>query len=332
MREAIERIEAGLPGLMAGTKVPGASVALIGEGQVVWARGFGSKRATEANDPVTASTIFEAAALSKPLFAQLALQLCQEGKLGLDVPLWHYFEYPDLAKEPLAREVTARHVLSHSSGLPNWRKRGEALRFGDPPGERFSYSGEGYVYLQLALERVMEVPLGELARRTVLSGLGMKDSSFVWLDRFAGRVAAGHQPDGAPLPVRRTARANAAWSLLTTASDYARFVAATLDPAQARLMRSWSREMFSSQAPVEGELSWGLGWGLSGSPPESAWHWGANPGYRTFAAARLDGSLGAVVFTNHADGLRVCREVVRWTFGEDHAAFRWSYLTNSGLP
>jgi len=326
MRAAIDEIESRLPQWLEESGTPGASVALIGGGHVVWARGFGSKEAT-SSDPVSAATVFEAASLGKPLFAYLVLQLCQSGKLNLDTPLWHYYEYADLARQPQALALTARHVLSHTSGLPNWRPSREGLRFLCDPGERFMYSGEAYVYLQLVAERLTETPLGELMRRSVLLPLKLNASSYVWRDAFEGNVAAGHLADGTPIEKRRPERANAAWSLHTTATDFAAFMTNFFDRDSTRLMRSWLRETFTPQAQVEASLSWGLGWGLAGAEGrDSFWHWGSNPGYRCFAAASRDTATGVVVMTNHVDGMRVCREVVRVALGRDHPAFEWSKL------
>src|SRR4029078_6503121 len=96
---------------------------------------------------VTESTRFEAASLSKPVTAYVALQLVDAGRLALDAPLTKYMPYADLPAYPRAKTMTARHVLSHTTGFANWRRR-DPLKLFFAPGERFRYSGEGYVYLQ----------------------------------------------------------------------------------------------------------------------------------------------------------------------------------------
>jgi CubicO group peptidase (beta-lactamase class C family) len=326
MRAAIDEIESRLPRWLAESDTPGASIALIGGRQVVWARGFGSKD-VRSGEPVSAATVFEAASLSKPPFAHLVLQLCQSGRLNLDVPLWHYRDYPDLVHEPRARALTARHVLSHTSGLPNWRTAREGLRFICDPGERFTYSGEAFVYLQLVVERLTESPLGELMRKSVLTPLNLQASGYIWRDAFDRDVALGHGADGAPIAKRRPRRGNAAWSLHTTATEFATFMTSFLEDEGKLLMRSWLREALSPQMAVNRDLSWGLGWGLSGPEGrDSFWHWGSNPGYRCFAAASRGTGDGVVVLTNHVNGIAVCREVVRVALGGDHPAFAWSKL------
>ena len=137
-------------------------------------------------------------------------------------------EYPRLAHDARYRRITARMVLSHGTGLPNWG--GETLAVGFEPGTAYGYSGEGFLYLQKVVERVTGRSLDELARQEVFEPLGMTRSGYVWHDRFAGHAAyardwlwnvatVNHYTDG---------EANAAASLLTTAPDYARFVAAVM--------------------------------------------------------------------------------------------------------
>jgi CubicO group peptidase (beta-lactamase class C family) len=272
--------------------------------------------------------LVEAASLSKPVFAYFVLQMCQSGKLDLDAPLWDYLAYSDLESQPDARSITARQVLSHTSGLPNWRDRPGQLRLLSRPGERFGYSGEGYVFLQLAVERITGVPLGELMRKSVLPDLGMPSSGFVWREAFATDAAEGHLADGALVELRRGKRANAASSLVTSAADYAQFVSRLLGNGRDRLMRGWLRQALEPAVEVAQGLSWGLGWGLAErSGQRSFWHWGNNPGYRCFAAASREAGLGVVVMTNGAEGMRICREVVQMTLGYDHPAFSLPLVT-----
>ena len=137
-------------------------------------------------------------------------------------------EYPRLAHDERYKRITARIVLSHGTGLPNWGGERLTLRF--DPGTAYGYSGEGFVFLQKVLERVTGRSLEELARREVFQPLGMTRSSFVWQQRFAGDAAYAKDWLWRVAPVNRytEAEANAAASLLTTATDYAQFVAAVL--------------------------------------------------------------------------------------------------------
>src|SRR3954454_5929516 len=98
---------------------------------------------------------------------------------------------PRNAATPHMRRVTTRHILSHTTGLPNWRERPGPLVPESEPGTRFTYSGEGYFYLQRVMERVTGVPFARSMRERVHEPLGMRTSSYVWLARFEGRKAAG---------------------------------------------------------------------------------------------------------------------------------------------
>src|SRR5205085_228501 len=115
-------------------------------------------------EPVNTETIFEAASLSKPVSAYAALKLCDKGLLKLDEPLSNYLPEPYIADDPRIKLVTMRHVLTHTPGFPNWR-RNATLNFINNPGEKFSYSGEGFVYLQAVVEHITRQPLQEYIKR-----------------------------------------------------------------------------------------------------------------------------------------------------------------------
>lgn len=140
--------------------------------------GFGVKNA-KIGLPVTAETVFEAASLSKPVFAYGVLKLIDQGKLGLDVPLTTYLPKPYIDGDERLNKITARIVLSHRTGFPNWRGK-PSLKICFTPGERFSYSGEGYIYLQRVVEHITGKPLNEYITEAVFTPLGMANSSYVW--------------------------------------------------------------------------------------------------------------------------------------------------------
>jgi CubicO group peptidase (beta-lactamase class C family) len=205
--------------------VPGLSMAVVRNGRVAWARAFGT-RDDSAHTPVDTATVFEAASLSKPVFAYLVLRLADRGELDLDRPLAGMFEYPRLGQDRQARRITARMVLSHGTGLPNWG--GEQLTLQFEPGTAYGYSGEGFVYLQKAIEHATGHSLEALARQEVFEPLGMTRSSYVWRERFEVNAAYAKDWLWRVAPIDRWVEPNAAYTLLTTAPDYARFVAAVL--------------------------------------------------------------------------------------------------------
>src|SRR3954447_5769258 len=108
-----------IPALMRVSGIPGLSMAVVQNGRVVWARAFGTVN-DSARTPLDTETIFEAASLSKPVFAYIVLRLVDRGQFDLDRPLLEMLPYPRLADDKRSRRITGRMVLSHGTGLPNW--------------------------------------------------------------------------------------------------------------------------------------------------------------------------------------------------------------------
>jgi CubicO group peptidase (beta-lactamase class C family) len=167
-------------------------------GADVSVEGFGIRRVgTDGN--VTGDTVFEAASLSKPVFASIVVQLTAEGVIDLTRPLVSYLPLPNPADER-AKSITATHVLSHSSGWRNWRNsRDVALTADFPPGSKFSYSGEGYFFLQRVVEKLTGKGLPRLARERVFDPLGMKSSGFIWRPDLDSALASPHTNRGQPM-------------------------------------------------------------------------------------------------------------------------------------
>jgi CubicO group peptidase (beta-lactamase class C family) len=331
---ALERL---IPRLMKDGDVPGLSLAIVRDGRVLWHKAFGVKDAS-SGAPVDDDTIFEAASLSKPVFAYAVLKLVDAGKLDLDAPVARYLP-GDYVEDPKHRLITVRHVLTHTAGFPNWRPEGQPLKIHFPPGERFSYSGEGFVYLQKAVERSTGQTLDALMKRLVFEPLAMSSSSYEWQERFEARKATGHDAAGNPRPLRRPAEAVSAATLHTTAKDYARFLAAALDGSG--LSRKTAEEMRRPQVHVdEGcqncvtktptgrlsrEIAWGLGWGLEETENGvSMWHWGDNgSGFHCYVVGYPRQRFGVVVFTNSVGGHGIIPEIVAAAVGGRHPAFAW---------
>jgi CubicO group peptidase (beta-lactamase class C family) len=299
-----------IEGLMAKHHLPGLSMATVMDGAPPTCTVFGC-RDVRSGEAVTAATVFEAASLTKPVFAYLALMLDQRGLLPLDRPLAEIVP-GYLGSDP---GVTARHILAHTSGLPNWRSQEYPLRCYFPPGRRFSYSGEGYVYLQAAIERLCGETLDRIAAREIFAPLAMTVSSLVWHDGFNSNPASPHTASGASFDDgfagKRFATANAACSLYTTASDYARFLQAAMASPflatwltpQAPVLRDSLTNLDPATEPAtRSDIAWGLGWGIE-LQTGRAFHWGDQKGFKAFAMAAPDTGNAAVVLTNGDAGL-----------------------------
>jgi len=319
-----------VPDIIRTADVPGLQIAILESGQVTTTRAYGTVNA-ETGEPVTVGTVFEAASLSKPVFAYAVLRMADRGEWDLDQPLWEILEYERLAHDERARRITTRQVLTHTTGLPNWG--GTPLEFNSDPGERWNYSGEGFVYLQRAVEKKTGLTLEEIGRREVFEPLGMSSSHYRWIPAYDSLAAIPHDELGDPARRRTPESGNAAGSLHTTASDYARFVAAVmrgegLAPETRAAMLSRGADLtgagWGDDAEAKAHLFWGLGWGLSdGRRGESFWHWGDQGTARCFVVAYPETGDGLVYFTNSENGLAIGPEILDLAFDDDHWPLRW---------
>ena len=325
------RLEHTLPALMARHGVPGLALAVIEEATLAWAGGFGvADRAT--GRPVTADTVFEAASLSKPVVAYAVLGLARFGALDLDANLT---ALPGPEGFTALEGVTARRVLCHTSGLPNWLPDGEAPKPRFAPGSRFSYSGVGYRLLQRAIEGLTGQPLAGFLEREVFGTLQMADSSFVWKPDYDHRCATGHDAHGEPAPKSRPAEAHAAFSLHSTAPDLARFVIATMRPDGLGALMLEPHTAVNDDAPwrpgwpqatvqPDARVHWGLGWGLErASTGLHFWQWGDNTTFKALAIGSRDTGRAVVALTNSQNGSRMWPQLVQETLGGDHPALGW---------
>ena len=214
-----------------------------------------------------------AASLVKQVIAHLALQLIKD----LD--------------EPVLGDITVRHVLTHTTGLPNWRPDGRPLEPLRPPGQRWGYSGEGFVLLQEHLRLRTGVPIAELAIDRVFTPFDMDQSRLA--DPEPG--FHGYRP------------------LITTAADYGRFLANVLRFDDARWQPLWR---------IDEDLAWGAGWGIEVGPPTHGWQWGLNDDANHFVIGCPSTGDGVVVLTDDPDGRDFYRAVVERELPGDHASLR----------
>jgi CubicO group peptidase (beta-lactamase class C family) len=324
---------AAIEKLLKDRRVPGLSFAVIRDGKIVETEALGV-RDTLTAAPVDGNTIFEAASLSKPVFAYAVLQLVDAGQLSLDTPLSTYV--PNYVKhDPRAALLTVRNVLSQSSGLPNWRSDATPLKTYFPPGERFSYSGEGFVWLQRVVEKITGQSLNEVVTRLVFDPLEMKQSSYIWRADYEADFAGPHDAQSTPGKKWRPAKPTSASSLHTTAADYARFVQAVLSGArlnpgtakqwldpQVRLRQHCIECHATDAQDADQHVAWGLGWGLE---PDAGFffHWGNNNGFKAFVIGSLTDQSAVVVFTNGDNGMAVMPDVINQLMPGDHPAFKW---------
>jgi CubicO group peptidase (beta-lactamase class C family) len=339
---------------MRAAPVPGAVVGLVENRKPAWIKPLGV-RAAGSPEPVTPATLFQAASLTKQVTAYAAFALRAQGKLDFDKLL---VDYLDDLPDATARTVTLRHVLSHSSGFPNWRSGEASKPLPDlvpafPPGSKFQYSGEGFFYLQRILEKVTGLGYGQLVSDLVFKPLEMTSSSVVWNPDTLARTALPHDRRGELRAnwdknarsvhqwAARAGRAvaalryedytavarergdpalpnwmvpNGAASLVTSAEDYSRFVAAAIR----------NPDIGRQQVSINEFLGWGLGWGVERAAGHTyLWQWGDNGGFKNIVLAEPSTGSVLFVFTNGDAGTRIYDRVLTHATGHDHPLLFW---------
>lgn len=315
--------------LMQKAGVPGMQLVYVKDGKVR-AYALGQRTAGQPA-PITASTTFEAASLGKAMLAYVALRLLDQGVFNLDQPLLTYHAYPRLQGATGAEKITARMVLGHTTGLPNWAAYPTSpewatapLRLSYAPDSCWNYSGEGYVFLQKTLEHLTGKSFETLAREEVFGPLGLAHSSFTWQPRFAANAAAGHDDPGQPVPISHFTAPYGAYSLLSTAADYSRFLQAIstgrgLKPSTAQLLRTPANEAQRcghSPTATDPFIAWACGVGLaSTSRGPAQWQWGDNGNFKGFYLTLPESNESLVFLTNSANGPKLVDDLLRLFFG-----------------
>src|SRR4029453_14213071 len=192
------------------------------------------------------------------------MQLVDEKRIGLDRPIAEdlpkplpdygnldaYGNWGDLAGDERWRKITPRILLTHSSGFRNvsWDEADQKLRINFDPGSRYSYSGEGIILLQFALEQGLGLKLGDEMQRRVFDRFGMTNTGMMWRADFAHNLADGWKADGTVEPHDERSKVRAAGSMDTSIADMAKFAAGFM---RGEGLRPASRaEMLKSQLPI----------------------------------------------------------------------------------
>jgi CubicO group peptidase (beta-lactamase class C family) len=304
--------ESGIPQWLKESKMPAVSIALIRDGQLAWRRAFGVKD-TGTNEPVDTETVFAACSDTKPVFAYGVLKLCEKGVLNLDTPLTKYTARRVTA-DPRVELITARHVLSHTTGFPNWRQE-KNLLIQFTPGSQYQYSGEGFSYLQAVVEEIAGKSFERFMLDDILVPLGMTSSFITWDMSSVRQIAKPHDdnvkriaekyftPPSASERAEGIARYGAAAMLMTTPTDYGKFLLEFLDPKPAddfRLNDVSRTEMLRPQF-TKNDRAWeGLAWALEQheGTPMLFTHAGQDAGYYCFTAGSTERRSGLMVMLN----------------------------------
>ena len=334
-------------------KVPGFSAAFVYQEELAWAKGFGVME-SGSEKPVTNETIFQAASISKPFTAMVALHLVESGSLELDADANDFLrswkipksKYTQAGPDGVQPKITLRGLLSHTAGMnifgyPGYPSGSELptlsqilkgeppaiskpVRVAQVPGTAFKYSGGGYLVVQQMIEDVTGRPLAVLAKEFIFDKLGMPSSTFdsKLPQDYNPRSATAHSKTGEPVSGKwHTYPEQAAGSLWSTPSDLSRLIIEMLkslkNESNLVLSAEMTRQMLIPQIGMGG-----VGFNIVKKDGMTRFgHPGWNEGFHNIIIGCPETGQGIVWMTNGKNGRRLGHEVsrglaeiVRWSW------------------
>lgn len=206
-------------------EIPAISIAIIEDGRIVYYQASGVKN--NEKQSIDTNTLFEAASMTKPVFAYAVHKLIKKHVLDLDTPLYKYYPYEDIQYDNRHKLITARMILSHTTGLPNWRD-GAKLTFIATPGGKYGYSGEGYEYLGKVVAYLTGKKLEDIIEEEVLNPFDIKNSYLIKNKYVEEHLADGLKDNQYWGKNRLWLQPGVAFSLCTESKEYAKFLMALM--------------------------------------------------------------------------------------------------------
>jgi CubicO group peptidase (beta-lactamase class C family) len=365
----VASIDAEVKRIMAHTRANGLALAVIDGGKVRDVRSWGIRNAR--GEPLNTSTVMYGASLTKTVFAYAVMQLVDRGKLNLDTPLRDYLEkplpsygpdpvfpdkygpYKDLADDTRWEKITPRMCLTHSTGFSNFWfiEPDRRLRIHFEPGKRYSYSGEGLILLQFAIEQGRKelglgLDVGDLTS-AVFHRLGMTRTSLVWRDDFAADLADGWNDRGQPQEHDQRSKVRASGSMDTTISDMAKFAAALvrgdglraasraeMTKGQLHIATAHQFPLFGPELPPEKQrkdLHAGLGVIVFDGPQGHGFFKGGHDGQTANMMVCLESSQRCVVIlSNDVRAEAGFARLVQFILGGAGVPLDWEYAGRAG--
>ncbi len=314
----VERIDAFVSEQMQRHALPGLALALVEGDQVIFMQGYGA--ADQTGRPITPQTPFILASISKPLTATAIMQLVEAGKVELDAPVQRYLPEFQLADPAASADITVRHLLLHTSGIPATAcdTRRDAATLADfvaelksvqpaaPAGSRYIYCSGNYNVLGRILEVVSGQSFGDYMQGQIFTPLGMEHSFTSEADARLDGLAQGYQWFfGLKLPTRHPYNPSQLPSgyMISSVEDMSRFLIAHLNQGRYADVQLLSKESIAAmQAPGAqrgngGE--YGFGWVIApfGDVP-AVWHDGVNISYHSLLLMEPEAERGVIVLMN----------------------------------
>lgn len=298
-------------------KIPSIAIAYINQGKLKQVRSFGFQKKKVS---VSTNSIYKVASLTKPIAALVVLKLIENGDLTLDEPISKYYIDPDIKNHPFLNKLTTRHILSHQSGFPNWRYLMESkkLTFEFEPGTKFQYSGEGFEYLRKAIENKLKKSFEQIASEVLFAPLEMNNTHFYWTPEInENDYAFEHDENGEQISFDKYYEANTAANLMTTVTDYAKFLIHIMNGAD--LSDKLYAEFLKPQVNEKKGIYRNLGMQLLPNLPNSEYalmHTGGDYGTKAIAITFPKTKRGLVIFSNSENGIVLWQKILSEYFGE----------------
>ncbi len=353
-----DKLTAKILQLTKDANVHGLAVSIFENNKVTYQKAFGYKDFNKKLVLNDTSNMY-GASLSKAVFGVLVMKLVEEKVIDLDKPLESYlpkkiYEYPQLTKwhddysdlktDTFYHKITARMCLAHTCGFPNWRwyEPDHKMRTLFEPGHHYSYSGEGLVYLQVVIEKLLGRSLESLAKEKLFKPLGMKKTSYKWQSDFSSDFAYGHNTKGETYEKDTDNEPRSASTLETSAKDLTLFFEAVMQ--KKILNRSSWDELMKTQIRIRsltqfGESSmkdtslyddirigYGLGWGVLQSPNGNAiFKEGHGDGYQHYCILFPKAGKGVMILANSDNGESIFKELLEVTIRDIYTPWKWQY-------
>lgn len=342
--------------LMADSEVYGMAISIFDDNQPVYQRVFGYKDYPN-KIVLTDSTNIYGASFSKAVFGVLVMKLVEDSVIDLDTPLesylpkkiyeyepqtrWHD-DFSSLKEDSMYHKITARMCLDHTTGFKNyrWFEEDNKLRVHHTPGTKYGYSGEGFIYLQVVLEKLTGKGLEELAQENIFEPLGMENSAYEWKTRFDQDFALGHNEKGESLKKDKDNEPRGGGTLETTAKDYTKFLTAVLN--QKLISKESYDEIFSPHIRIRSEkqfgekantitdkydpihLGYGLGWGYFETPyGKAVFKEGHGSGFVHHSVLFPETGKGIMIMTNFERGNSIFKELLEVTLKDVYTPWEW---------
>lgn len=230
--------------------------------------------------------------------------------------------------------------LDHTSGFQNWRSREAKLQVYSTPGEKYNYSGEGSVYLQVVLEKITCKGLEQLAHEIIFKPLGMKNSSYEWKPRCEKDYAQSYSKNGGMFPKDKDNEPRSPSTLETTFGDYVRFLTAVLN--KEIISENSYNEIFKPQFTVlplseliadskakaddfqDIKLSHGLGWGYLETPYGIGFFKeGHGSGFHHYSIIFPKAGKGVLIMSNSENTGIIYKQLLELTTSSRHMPWEW---------